>query len=181
MSMIVLPTSLAVRTAHRNQVLETFNRALDLKPEHANLIEEAIVRVTRRLDGGRWTRQSLAPVQWKTRKPGVGRGEVPTITHDEVEFAIVYALARTWPAAQFSVDARGLVFAVQLNGYHRKADRLYVAGLSTILDEAADLQYLTSHGAGGRFYIQNQAVQLADGRSVIARLEPFQASKGPST
>ncbi|MGB3764443.1 MAG: hypothetical protein WA966_14610 [Ornithinimicrobium sp.] len=79
-------------------------------------------------------------------------------------------LALTWPAAQFAVTPRGVVFAGYRHGRHRDQDRFYVSGLSQILDDAADLAYLASGGAGGRFFVQGDQVELAADRSLLATL-----------
>lgn len=168
-SLLMPPRS--TRSIHRDQVHEAFDDAGERRPELAALLDEAVTRVADRLEQRPWNGYSLRPVKYKNGRPAIQHGGLPTIRHDAVEYVIVYALARTWPSAQFSVDVNGLVFAGLLNGYHRKSDRFYVSGLSTILDQAGQWLDLAKYGAGGRFYVRGKEVQMADGRTVLATLE----------
>lgn len=167
-SLLMPPRS--IRSVHRDQVLKAFQDTAKRRPDTAALLDEALTRVARRLDRLPWSRDSLQPLRPKAGRQAIQHGDVPMICHDAVERAIVYALARTWPSAQFSVDLNGLIFAGLLNGYHHKSDRLYVSGLSKIIDEAGELLNSARCGAGGRFYVRDDDVQMADGHSVLATL-----------
>lgn len=69
---------------------------------------------------------------------------------------------------QFSVTQRqARVFAGDLRGYHREDERLYVTGLSPIIDEAVDLLHGLSAGRGGRFYVNDGCVERAHDRSAM--------------
>src|SRR4051794_4808881 len=101
-SLLMPPRS--IRSIHRDQVLEAFDDAGQTRPELAGLLDEAVTRVVGRLEQRPWNGYSLRPVKYKKGRPAIQHSDVPTIRHDAVEHVIVYALARTWPSAQFSVD-----------------------------------------------------------------------------
>ena len=86
--------------------------------------------------------------------------EVPGIQHlepDVVETQLALMLAATSPHGQFSSTGTGECFVGYHRGYHRQTDRIYVDGLSVVLDRAASILDDHRRGAfpipGGRFYV----------------------------
>lgn len=96
---------------------------------------------------------------------------VQTIEADSAEQLIVPLLALIRPDAQFSVTPRSTnrVFACHKGGYHRTVEeRVYVTGLSDVLDTVSDIVQAHRLGVGGRIHITEGAVRCPDCHCVIA-------------
>jgi hypothetical protein len=105
--------------------------------------------------------------RWRTRPSGNLEG-APVLDADNVEIAIVALLAATANQWQFSSTPDGHMFAGERQGRHPEPERLYVTGLSDVIDAAAGLVESHRAGAGGRVYIWKEFVECADCRLIIA-------------
>jgi len=92
----------------------------------------------------------------------------PVVDADDVEIAIVALLAATANQWQFSSTPDGQMFTGMKRGYHREAERLYVTGLSEVIDTAAGRVESHRAGAGGRVYITKGFVECAECQLIIA-------------
>jgi len=152
----------------RDYVRVQYETLRPLSPELQSLRARARARVEQRLSCLD-DRPTLRPASRHDMAGAFGAG-VPTLGCDRVELMIVDLLA-TGAHLQFSVSSRDArIFAGALRGYHHEPDRLYVTGLSTILDAAADRLHSLSNGSGGRFYVNDDFVERAWDRSVLLRL-----------
>lgn len=138
----------------------------------SSTLREALMRIVARASQSEMREGSLVQrrAKWR-REPTSAAGTPPVIIADEVEQLIVHVLSLTHPVAQFSATPSysNRVFAGWKPGYHRdEQERRYVTGLSDILDSVSDVVQGHRDGVGGRFYIQNGAVECPDCRSVIA-------------
>lgn len=132
-------------------------------------IEVARARLELRLKSDHWTPRETPGSRVIHRSRVTLAGEV-TIHHDLSEWFLLHSLALTHPAQQFSVTPDARVFAGYRNGNHREHDRLYVTGLSHVLDEAAILMHAATQGRGGRIYIASDQIQIAKTNRVLANL-----------
>lgn len=136
-------------------------------------IEGARARLELRLDSDHWT-PGDAPAARHKHRPRIPTTGPATIEHDLSEWFLLHSLALTYPAHQFSVTPKGRVFAGYRHGNHREHHRLYVTGLSEILDEAAILMHAATQGRGGRIYIASDQIQIAKTLQVLANLRLIQ-------
>ena len=139
------------------------------------LLAEARTRLLSRALTGNFREGALVrrSSRWK-RVPTGPVGLPPVIDADDAEEVLVHLLALTWPEAQFSYRPSwsGDVFAGWNSGYHRSdAQRVYVTGLSDILDSVREVVQDHRDGQGGRIYVRDGRVACADCRKVIAWIE----------
>jgi hypothetical protein len=136
------------------------------------LLAEGRARLLSRALTGSFREGALARRRPRWQRGAAGSvGLPPVIDADEVEEVVVHLLALTWPEAQFSYRPSwsGDVFAGWNNGYHRSdAQRVYVTGLSDILDSVREVVQDHRDGQGGRIYVRDGRVACADCRLVIA-------------
>jgi hypothetical protein len=117
-------------------------------PDNA-LHERAVAGLTRRLD--QWWGGSLAPLSRFSDAPPA---RMPaTLTADRVELLIVRAISAISARgpATFGVTSGGAVFTTDTGSWSDDAHAVFVTGLSTLLDEAADIFQHHTGGRGGRF------------------------------
>lgn len=96
---------------------------------------------------------------------------VPIIDADDTELAVMHLLALTGPDAQFSYTPAwsGRVFAGWKDGYHRgDEERVYVTGLSDVLDSATSIVQNHRNDGGGRVFVRHRRVVCADCQEVVA-------------
>lgn len=108
--------------------------------------------------------------RWR-RDEGRQHGVVPVIDVDEAENVIAHLLAVTWPEALFSYTPRkaNRVFAGGCRGYHRdEQQRVYVSGLSEVLDTMNEAVQHHREWKGGRVLVADGRVICADCRAVLA-------------
>ena len=105
--------------------------------------------------------------RWRTPPSGNLVG-APVLDADDVEIAIVALLAATANQWQFSSTPEGRMFLGTKLGYHPEPERVYVTGLSDVIDTAAGLVESHRAGAGGRVYITKGSVECAECKLVIA-------------
>jgi len=81
----------------------------------------------------------------------------PTLTFTRKEYDWLRSLQRKkrwdWPAI-FSTNARGDIWPYVRHGWTPEHEREEVRGLSTVIDQVADI-YLTVRSDGGRFFIDD--------------------------
>lgn len=95
------------------------------------------------------------PARWQEAASGANR-QIPVVEADEAEIAIVVLLAWTKRRYQFAATSsgRGLVYPSDRWGWLPPGDgRVYVDGLSDVLDTLGPLVISHREGVGGRFYI----------------------------
>jgi hypothetical protein len=135
-------------------------------------LQEAVARIDDRAATGDYRLGSLVQRKPKWRPtPTRVLGTPPVIEADAAEALIVYLLALTHPDAQFAATPRSSnrVFAGWKTSYHGdENERLYVTGLSDVLDSVSHVVQSHRAGDGGRFYVRDGAVECPDCRSVIA-------------
>lgn len=83
-------------------------------------------------------------------------GGLPFIDVDPIELRIMRALAATHPKGQFAVAKTGAIFTAMTKGFSRERDRIYLTGLSPLIDAIGAFVYEfreeTDIGIGGRFF-----------------------------
>jgi len=98
--------------------------------------------------------------------------DLPTIRTQVEEIIILHALAGTGQARQYGVTPRGEVFPSQSFGYLREDDgRLYVNGLSPLIDEIGARFTRFRRHAGGRFYVEDRRIRDAASRRAVLLIE----------
>jgi hypothetical protein len=96
------------------------------------------------------------------------RISVPTVSYAGPEYIISRILSAD---GRFSLDKHGDVFVTQVKGYQRREEeRLYVSGLSLLVDEAAD-HYFLYRPEGGRMELQPSALICVASHELLAQLE----------
>lgn len=80
-----------------------------------------------------------------------------TVEGDEAERVIVRALSKRHTDAQFTVTPSGAVYSTHNFGWTKDKVRVFVAGLSPLLDEAAEVFHYQSGGKGGRILFKSDA------------------------
>jgi hypothetical protein len=135
-------------------------------------LQEAVARIDDRAATGDYRLGSLVQRKPKWRQaPTRVVGRPPVIEVDAAEALIVHLLALTHPDAQFAATpmSSNRVFAGWKTSYHGdQNERLYVTGLSDVLDSVSNVVQSHRAGDGGRFYVRDGAVECPDCRSVIA-------------
>ncbi|KRF29487.1 hypothetical protein [Phycicoccus sp. Soil802] len=147
--------------------------ALRMRGRHPqSLVEAAKARIVERVQTGEFVHGAFARRQPKWRRyAATAAGLIPTISADDIEQLIVPLLSLTHPEAQFSYRRApsGQVFASWMNGFHRRdEERVYVTGLSDVLDTATTLVQDHREGMGGRIFINQGRVACAECRRPIA-------------
>lgn len=131
----------------REQLFRRVTEFLNDRPRAIRI--EVRRRLETRLDDTGPLAESLGhrearPLNWPS--------ELPVLQTDEVELAMMRALARTSPSRQFGVTPDGQVFASKAHGYSQEAQRLYVTTLSPLLRDIGWHFNVFRGGTGGRFY-----------------------------
>lgn len=154
------------------QVRERFVRNLNHVAATPEGRAEARERLTKRLAG--W--QGMQTASGKSRfKNKISRGAAAdcSVGADEAETIIVRALSLTRRSAQFTISPNGAVFATEQNGWTIDGQRIYVSGLSPLIDDAADILQQMRDRSGGRMYFtdQNEFIR-ADSKLSFLRVLP---------
>lgn len=157
--------------ADRSRIEEVFS-CLDYRDGvyPATDIRKARDRIRRRLVSS-WTGVWGTPQhRFKRVEPsGLLRG-APVLDTDPVELLIIRELAVTSPAKQFGVTPAGTVFTASTFGKSQEHERLYVSGLSPLLDTVAEIFNGQRQGAGGRFFESDGLILDAADNVVVIRL-----------
>ena len=132
-------------------------------------LDAAVTRLMARVGEADATSFLLRPraPRWRTAPSGNLVG-APVLAADDVEIAIVALLAATANQWQFSSTPDGQMFLGMKQGFHRKAERIYVTGLSDVIDTAAGRVESHRAGVGGRVYITKEFVECAECKLIIA-------------
>lgn len=87
-------------------------------------------------------------------KNKIARGRLAecTVGSDEAERIIVRVLAMTRGDAQFTVSPSGACFATENNGWTKDKERIYISGLSPLIDDAAYILNQMRRNTGGRMF-----------------------------
>lgn len=131
-------------------------------------IRKARDRINRRLDSS-WTGMWGTPQhRFKRVEPSGRLRGAPVLDVDPVELLIIRELAATSPAAQFGATPTGTVFTASTFGKSKEHERLYLSGLSPLLDTVAEIFNTQRSGEGGRFFeSEGRIVDAADDLVVI--------------
>jgi hypothetical protein len=93
-----------------------------------------------------------------------------------VEQLIMRVLSLTSPARQYGVSKNMLVFTTSANGWSRDAERVWLAGLSPLIDDVgqfyAEWRRAEDGHLGGRFFERDGIVFDATNHRTLVRLEP---------
>jgi hypothetical protein len=110
-------------------------------------------------------------LRYRKVREGFSGGEPLVIEADSEELIILHALAGTGDARQYGVTPRGEVYPSQNHGYLRESDgRLYVQGISPLIEELGAVFTAFRSNEGGRFYLEGRLVRDASSRRVVARI-----------
>lgn len=113
--------------------------------------EAAAERLERRLQD--WTGSGIASTKSRFKnKVARGADADCLIGSDPEEILIVRALSLTRGECQFTVSASGAVFASESNGWTIDRTRIFVSGLSPLIDDAADILRQMRGPNGGRMF-----------------------------
>jgi hypothetical protein len=101
--------------------------------------------------------------------------ETLTFTRDEFERLKALQIQRRWDwPATFSTNCHGEIWPFSSYGYTQSEDREQIRGLSSVIDQAADI-YLGIRSEGGRFFINDKCALYRDegvgGLRVIAAFQ----------
>lgn len=131
-------------------------------------IRKARDRINRRLDSS-WTGVWATPQhRFKRVEPSGRLRGAPVLDADPVELLIIRELAVTSPAAQFGVTPAGTIFTASTFGKSKEHERLYLSGLSPLLDTVAEILNEQRSGEGGRFFeSEGLILDAADDKAVI--------------
>lgn len=134
--------------------------------------ESAAARLEYRLR--EWTGNGIASPQSRFKNK-IARGEDATciIGSDQEEILIVRALAVTRGECQYTVSTNGAVFASEASGWTIDRTRVYVSGLSPLIDDAADILRQMRGSSGGRMFFdrQNSFLNARDRRRFLTVIE----------
>lgn len=108
--------------------------------------------------------------RFKNKVPADIETRALRIEVEPAELVIAHALAWTDGAAQFGVTPHGVAFTADGNGW-TIAERTYLAGLSPLLDDAADILAYLRGSRGGRFFLREGAFFTADGRRTFMQVQ----------
>lgn len=90
---------------------------------------------------------------------------------DQAEILIVRALSLTRGECQFTVTPNGAVFASDGNGWTIDRERVFVSGLSPLIDDAADiLRQMRGPNGGRMFFDREDSFLNAHGRRRFLRV-----------
>ena len=82
--------------------------------------------------------------------------ETLTIARDEFEYLKALQVKHRWDwPATFSANCRGEIWPFWSYGHTRSEDREQIRGLSSVIDQVADI-YIGIRSEGGRFFIDDR-------------------------
>ncbi len=139
--------------------------------EPTDFHDRARTQLTTRLDGWYGDFTPIPSQYLKSKFPTVEFSAVRVFA-DPTELMIIRALSMTYPAAQFGVSPGGDVFTARGDGWTIRGPRIYVARLSWLLDEAADLFNHLRGNRGGRFFERDGKFFTADGKATFMHVVP---------
>lgn len=117
-----------------------------------------------------WYGVQLAPESPRFKKK-VARGAIAdcVVAADEAEQIIVRALAITSGDVQFTVIPKGSTYATENNGQTRDKIRVFISGLSPLVDDASYILNQMRDARGGRmFFLRNgQFINAKDRRPFL--------------
>jgi hypothetical protein len=108
------------------------------------------------------------------------RADAPMVRAPEVEVLICRLLSATGTTRQYGVTTRGFVFTAAANGFSKEPERIYLSGLSPLLDDLEQCFFEFREGGrvdGGRFY--ERGAKAFDARSglVFAHIEVVRSTQ----
>jgi hypothetical protein len=98
--------------------------------------------------------------------------ETLTFTRSEFDYLKELQIKRRWDwPATFSTNCHGEIWLFWSYGYTRSEDREQIRGLSSVIDQVADI-YLRIRSEGGRFFVSDEGAlywdEVVGGKRVIA-------------
>lgn len=144
--------SLPTLNAARNHFL----RRVDTLPGNRVVREEATRRLRDRLALWQGAQISSGRGRFKNK---IARGQEAdcVVGADEAEILIVRAIAVTNGDSQFTMSPNGAVFSTDGNGWTINQERIYISGLSLLVDDAADILQQMRNSEGGRMFFTRDA------------------------
>lgn len=147
---------------------DRFLRRIDVLPGSHYVRSEATRRLQSRLGTWQGTQLVLGTSRFKNK---ITRGISADclVGADEAETLIVRALSITRGECQFTVALNGVVFATENNGHTIDKVRVYVSGLSPLIDDAAYILNQMRDGGGGRMFFtrESQFMNANDKRTFL--------------
>jgi len=134
----------------RRQIMSRLGRLSDDR----ELCEAAAQRLESRLQSWRGSGIARASTRFKN-KVAQGVDAICRVGADRAEILIVRALSITTGECQFTVSMNG-VFASDSNGWTIDKTRIYVSGLSPLIDDAADILRQMRGPQGGRMFFDRE-------------------------
>jgi hypothetical protein len=127
-----------------------------------------------------WWGSALPALSQFAENPPTGQPPVP-VWADPVELLVVRAIAATEGIACFGVEPGGAVFTEDSGAVGGEAFRVYITGLSPLLDAVGDIFNHVAGGVGGDFCERDGQFFTADGRKFV-EVRPFRQpdSESPS-
>lgn len=124
--------------------------------------DEATSRLEARLEA--WQGAALPTDRTRFKSKIVsGKRALCIVSSDEAERIIVRALSVTSVDAQFTVSPNGACYATENNGWTIEKLRVYISGLSPLVDDASYILNQMRNGAGGRMFF-SRSDQFSDAR-----------------
>lgn len=100
-----------------------------------------------------WTGSGIASASTRFKnKVARGSDAACFVGSDEAETLIVRALSVTEGECQFTVGVNGSVYASDANGWTIDKTRIFISGLSPLVDDAADILRQMRGPSGGRMF-----------------------------
>lgn len=132
-------------------------------------------RVLRRLDHG-WMGSGFSiNLRRKYQNPIATTGPVAVMRVDPIERLIMQSLSITSPARQYGVSSRSLVFTASTNGWSDESQRVWLSGLSPVIDDVGQYYaaWRRAHDGkiGGRFFERDSVVFNAANGQALLRFE----------
>lgn len=158
-----------IRDGARREFIDRIEKTRSARPFTRR---EAASRLERRLGSWDWRNDAPAESRFKNKVARGIRAEC-VVGCSEEERIIARALAITQGDGQFTVTASGAVYATQSNGWTKDKVRIFVSGLSPLIDAAADIIDQMTDGKGGRFFFtQDDTFIDAKDRLIFLRVLP---------
>lgn len=146
-----MPSSLGLPLPVRDTIRDDFLRRVSRVHGTTYARREATRRLEQRLSTWYGVELASGKSRFKNKvKSGVFAD--CRVGGDEAEKLIVRALSNTQPDCQFTVTPAGVAYATHNNGWTIKKSRVFVSGLSPLIDDAADILNQMRGKEGGRIF-----------------------------
>lgn len=159
-----MPSSEGLPLPMVSQLRTVFLDAARSYDADASTVAVATERLERRLQT--WHGSGIASAKSRFKNKVARGAEADCVVGaDQAETLIVRALSLTRGECQYTVTPNGAVFASEGNGWTIEGTRIYVSGLSPLIDDAADiLRQMRGPNGGRMFFDRANSFLNANGR-----------------